>query len=597
VKKVCPQCRAEYEATLDLCPDDGASLVEAAPAVDPLVGQILADRYKVIRTLGEGGMGRVYLAEHVRMGRLSAVKVMSPALAPTPDAISRFNREAANASRINHPNVAAIYDFGETDDGTLYLAMEFVEGQTLSSLLRSGGPLTPARAAELTGQVADGLTAAHRLGIVHRDLKPDNVLVTHHHDGREWAKVVDFGIAKATAQDSNQTVTSLGMSIGTPEYMSPEQIAGEPLDARTDLYSLGLVLFNMLTGVLPHPALTSKQSLVHRLTARPRTLAEVRPNIAWPPRLQKALERALAPEPDERYSSVADFARDVKGGVGLPTFMGAASIAGSVTRLMTPLVVAAVPGRTPVTPTKPTRTKSGRGPLVAAGLLLAAGAAVMAIRPPTALQAFMQANGLGPRAAAAAHADSVVRAADPAAQHDTAATATTSDSTVAHDAGPLSPVDPGLVLRAAAMRSTADSSDAGHAAVMQSAEAAAREIFGTVTRARGFIHEGQLEGAGKDLRVAFEEYQIFRTEHASAPQMDSIKVNLQAAMDEALSACGMVRDSLAARPGRKIKCQHPAKDGILVVELDDGPARRVPTIMPAAPSSAPASAPASAQSP
>ena len=141
--KTCPQCHAEHGDELEVCPVDGASLGAAAPSADPLIGRLLADRYKVLRTIGEGGMGRVYLAEHVRMGRLSAVKVMSPALAPTPDAISRFNREASNASRINQPNVAAIYDFGETEDGTLYLAMEYVEGETLSAVLRREGPFTP----------------------------------------------------------------------------------------------------------------------------------------------------------------------------------------------------------------------------------------------------------------------------------------------------------------------------------------------------------------------------------------------------------------------------------------------------------------------
>src|SRR2546423_4473324 len=181
----------------------------AVPASDPLVGQILADRYRILRTLGEGGMGRVYLAEHVKMGRKSAVKVMSPALAPTPEAISRFHREAANASQINQPNVAAIYDFGETSDGTMYLAMEYVEGETLTALLRREGPLNPPRAAELTGQIADGLHAAHHLGIVHRDLKPDNILITHLPDVRAWVKIVDFVIAKTT-KDLGQNVTSIG---------------------------------------------------------------------------------------------------------------------------------------------------------------------------------------------------------------------------------------------------------------------------------------------------------------------------------------------------------------------------------------------------
>ncbi len=257
-------------------------------------------------------MGRVYLAEHVRMGRKSAVKVMSADLAFSADAISRFNREAANASRINHPNVAQIYDFGETDDGTLYLAMEFVEGETLSSIIEREGALAPVRAAMLTKQVADGLAAAHHMGIVHRDLKPDNIMVAQHHDGSDWVKVVDFGIAKTIqgGERGSQTVTTAGVSIGTPEYMSPEQLAGDRLDNRTDVYSLGLVLFNMLTGDLPYPRVTSKDTLVRRLTTRPRTLNEVVPG-SWPESLQAALDRALAPEPADRYATVTDFGRDV----------------------------------------------------------------------------------------------------------------------------------------------------------------------------------------------------------------------------------------------------------------------------------------------
>ncbi|NUO93293.1 MAG: serine/threonine protein kinase, partial [Gemmatimonadaceae bacterium] len=380
----CPQCHAEYGDELQVCPTDGAQLVVAPPAGDPLIGRLLADRYKVLRTIGEGGMGRVYLAEHVRMGRLSAVKVMSPALAPTADAIGRFNREAANASRINQSNVAAIYDFGETEDGTLYLAMEYVEGETLTAVLRREGPFSPTRAAEITGQIADGLTAAHHLGIVHRDLKPDNILVTRSHDGREWVKIVDFGIAKTTqAAEPEQNVTSLGVAVGTPEYMSPEQIAGEQLDGRTDLYSLGLVLFNMLTCALPHPALTSKQSLVQRLTARPRTLADVRPNVSWPARLQVALDRALAPEPGDRFRTVGELAAVVRAAVGAPSASGAA------TQMMTPLSVDAVATR-PV-PSRPVaaQKRSSRGPLIAAAVLLAVTGG-LAVRPPDALRGFLK---------------------------------------------------------------------------------------------------------------------------------------------------------------------------------------------------------------
>jgi serine/threonine protein kinase len=282
-------------------------------ADDPLIGQIVADRYQILSLIGEGGMGRVYLAEHVRMGRKSAVKVINPALATTSDAISRFNREAANACKINHPNVAQVYDFGEMADGTLYLAMEYIEGETLDAIVAREGPLPARRAAHIAKQIADALYAAHHLDIVHRDLKPENVMIARHLDGTDWVKVVDFGIAKTMQRDGtgSQTVTTAGVSLGTPEYMSPEQLAGEKLDHRTDVYSLGLVLFNALTGSLPYPKVTSKETLVRRLTSRPRTLAEVRPDIAWSADLQRALDRALAPEVADRYGSVAEFGRDV----------------------------------------------------------------------------------------------------------------------------------------------------------------------------------------------------------------------------------------------------------------------------------------------
>jgi serine/threonine-protein kinase len=280
---------------------------------DPLIGQLIADRYQILSLIGEGGMGRVYLAEHVRMGRKSAVKVINPALATTADAISRFNREAANACKINHPNVAQVYDFGEMADGTLYLAMEFIDGETLDTVVAQEGPLPPRRAAQITKQIADALYAAHHLGIIHRDLKPENVMIARHLDGTDWVKVVDFGIAKTIQRDGtgSQTVTTAGVSLGTPEYMSPEQLAGDKLDHRTDVYSLGLLLFNMLTGQLPYPKLTSKETLVRRLTSRPSTLTEVSPDRRWPSGLQSALDRAIAPEVADRYDSVADFGRAV----------------------------------------------------------------------------------------------------------------------------------------------------------------------------------------------------------------------------------------------------------------------------------------------
>src|SRR5262249_31117197 len=184
--------------------------------------------------------------------RKSALKVMHASMVKDVDAISRFNREASNASRISHPNVAAVYDFGETSDGLIFLAMEFVDGPPLTTIIEQTGSLAPARAAEITRQAAEALALAHDMGIVHRDLKPDNVMIARTRDGSDLVKVVDFGIAKA-AGNASQRVTKTGLVVGTPEYMSPEQLAGESLDGRSDIYSLALVAFNMLTGRLPFP--------------------------------------------------------------------------------------------------------------------------------------------------------------------------------------------------------------------------------------------------------------------------------------------------------------------------------------------------------
>ena len=231
---------------------------------------------------------------------------MTPALVHDTDAVGRFNREAANASRINHPNIAAIYDFGETSDGLIYLAMEFVEGESLTRMCEALGALDAPRAAEIARQVASALEAAHERGIVHRDLKPDNIMISRGRDGGPLVKVVDFGIAKA-AEGANQKVTRTGLVVGTPEYMSPEQLTGDTLDGRSDLYALALVTFNMLTGMLPFTGQTTQEALLKRLTDRPLTLAEARPDLYWPPPLQAVLDRALSRLAQDRYQHASEF--------------------------------------------------------------------------------------------------------------------------------------------------------------------------------------------------------------------------------------------------------------------------------------------------
>ena len=305
--KICPQCEAEYPLDQRFCPIDGATLRTQGASGD-LAGSVVADRYYVMRKLGEGGMGQVYLAEHVRMGRKSALKVMHPRAVHDADAISRFNREAANASRISHPNVAAIHDFGETSEGLIYLAMEYVEGEPLTALVERTGALPPLRAADLVRQTADALHAAHDMGIVHRDLKPDNIMLTRNRDGSDCVKVVDFGIAKA--QGTSQKVTKTGLIVGTPEYMSPEQLAGDTLDGRSDIYALGLVAFHLLTGRLPFPSESAQESMIMRLTERPRRRADVRDDVAGPAELQAVRDRALERDASRRYANAAEFGRD-----------------------------------------------------------------------------------------------------------------------------------------------------------------------------------------------------------------------------------------------------------------------------------------------
>ncbi|MEX2180023.1 MAG: serine/threonine-protein kinase [Gemmatimonadaceae bacterium] len=384
--KICPQCGTEYELDQRFCPKDGSTLKSQANASGDLLGHIIADRYNVLKKLGEGGMGTVYLAEHIKMGRKSAVKVMNPDMVHDADAISRFNREAANASRINHPNVAAVYDFGETSEGLIYLAMEFIEGPSLTKVIEDAGALPPSRAAEITRQASEALAVAHDMGIVHRDLKPDNIMLAKGRDGEDVVKVVDFGIAKA-ANNEAQKVTKTGLVVGTPEYMSPEQLAGDKLDGRSDTYSLGLVAFNMMTGKLPFPAETVQESMIMRLMERPRQLAEMKADVAWTAEVQAVLDKALERNVAERYQTASEFGRALSKAV---ESMPSEELTDAFTAVMSPVKAAATvaepkpatPGKAvpptrvnpatpqsaPVVPAAKSRTKM----LVAAGIILVA---------------------------------------------------------------------------------------------------------------------------------------------------------------------------------------------------------------------------------
>ena len=306
--KVCPHCGAEYDASARFCPLDGFTL--RSRSADSVVGQVLADRYHILRRIGEGGMGRVYLAEHIKMRRQCAVKVMSPSLLSDGESVARFGREASNAARIIHPNVATVFDYGESD-GLVYIVMEYVDGEPLSRVLSREAPLPLDRAIELVRQIADGLGAAHELGIVHRDLKPDNILIAQTLGGRVVVKIVDFGIAKVLEDDAGAGLTRTGHVVGTPEFMSPEQLLGDKVDARSDLYALGCIFHLMLTAAPPLSASTREQMVKRRLSEDPAPVSALNPTV--PDSVSRIVTRLLARTPAERYGSAADVHHAVSG--------------------------------------------------------------------------------------------------------------------------------------------------------------------------------------------------------------------------------------------------------------------------------------------
>jgi serine/threonine protein kinase len=297
---VCAVCAASYPAGTRYCSIDGSLLRPPVGAQDDLIGKVVDSRYYLLEKLGQGGMGNVYLGEHLRTRRRCAVKVISRLHAGDPEALSRFIREATNAGRINHPHVATLYDFGEAADGVAYIAMEYVDGEPLSNLLAREGALPAARAVEIARQVAEGVAAAHELGIVHRDLKPGNILIAKDRKGADLVKVVDFGIARAPA-DAEQDLTRTGFIIGTPEYMSPEQLIGDPVDGRSDIYSLGCILYQMLTGEHAFSGAFA-QVVTRRLNEPPPRPREKNPDI--PKALDELIGTALCLQPFQRFQTM-----------------------------------------------------------------------------------------------------------------------------------------------------------------------------------------------------------------------------------------------------------------------------------------------------
>jgi len=273
------------------------------PADEPVarVGQLLAGRYRIEKELGSGGMGAVYRAEHVHMRKAVAVKVLHREMTFLPEVVARFEREAVAAARIEHPHVAAATDFGRLDDGAFYLVLEYVEGRSLRELIDARGALPPDLALHITRQIADALSAAHAAEIVHRDLKPDNVMLINRDGDEHFAKVLDFGIAKIETGDAQNQLTQLGSVFGTPEYMAPEQASGLPVDARADIYTLGIILYEMLAGVTPFADDDLVVVLTRQMTLPPPPLP-----ATLDPALVALVEQLLAKDPDQRPQTAED---------------------------------------------------------------------------------------------------------------------------------------------------------------------------------------------------------------------------------------------------------------------------------------------------
>jgi serine/threonine-protein kinase len=290
-------------------------------AVDPLVGTVVANKYRIVKQLGEGGMGCVYLAEQ-QLGtsvRKVALKTLHKHLSHDPAIKKRFDREAGTVAALEHPNTIQVYDFGEMEDGTLYLVMEFVQGRSVADILEKDGPMPPARVENILRQVCGSLEEAHSHGIVHRDLKPDNVVLCERAGQKDWVEVLDFGIAKRSSEhDPNEAkLTQQGMVLGTPPYMSPEQFTGQPVDVRSDIYALGVMTYEMLVGKYPFEANTAWEWASKHMTETPRPIETQAMGQHVPERMRSAITRALAKNKDERFSSVKEFFEAMSGG-GLP---------------------------------------------------------------------------------------------------------------------------------------------------------------------------------------------------------------------------------------------------------------------------------------
>ncbi|HYC93680.1 MAG TPA: serine/threonine-protein kinase [Thermoanaerobaculia bacterium] len=319
----CIHCKSEIDSKYKACPFCGEPITDFLRRYleTPLDG-----KYQILARLGVGGMGEVYKVLHIHLNAIRVVKLMRANIAGEEGAHDRFLREARLATKIQHPNVAALYDFSTLDETSRYMVWEYIEGINLHELVTQRGPLAPRYAAKLAVQALMGLEAIHRAGIVHRDVSPENLMLTRDDEGQERVKIIDLGIAKSSAAEDNKTKT--GIFVGKWKYCSPEHLgmlpAGERIDGRADLYSFGIVLYEMLTGVPPFVADTPHAYLMKHASERPKSIVETNPSVLAAPELEALIFRALEKDRNKRYASAREFAQAIERiAAGLPDTPGA----------------------------------------------------------------------------------------------------------------------------------------------------------------------------------------------------------------------------------------------------------------------------------
>jgi len=352
---VCPACNARYEGG-QFCAKDGTPLVKDKDAgKGDLVGQVLADRYRIIKLLGEGGMGQVYEAQHVNINKRFAIKLLRPEIVSNAEAVQRFRQEAWSASSIGHDNIIEIDDFATLPNGSVYLAMEYLGGASLAERMKLPPPLELGEALDIFVQVARGLSAAHDKAIIHRDMKPENIFLAEKH-GRLVVKILDFGIAKVSGAEGSQSLTRTGSIFGTPHYMSPEQALGKSLDHRSDIYSVGVIMYEVFTGRVPFEAESFMGILTKHITSEPRRPTEVAPDRQIPDEIEQIIMKAMAKDSADRYATMVDLQNDLISVLQMyaPQLLSASGnhLAARPPSQSVPLVAARQPtGQRPIAPT------------------------------------------------------------------------------------------------------------------------------------------------------------------------------------------------------------------------------------------------------